>query len=53
MAEIRAESREEDLCTLYIGEQIAISDLTRAEAEAMLAVYERVIHRKACATARS
>ena len=49
MAEIHTESREEDLCTLYIGEQIAISDLTRAEAEAMLAAYERVIHRKACA----
>ena len=51
MAEIRTESREEDLCTLYIGEQIAISDLTRAEA--MLAAYERVMHRKACAAARS
>ena len=47
MVEIRTESTEEDLCTLYIGEQIAITGLTRAQAEAVLAAYERVIHRKA------
>jgi len=45
MAEIRTESREKDLCTLYIGEQVVIADLTRAEAEALLAVYQRVTHR--------
>jgi len=37
MAEIRTDSIEEDLCTLYIGEQIVIAGLTRAEAEAVLA----------------
>ena len=45
MAEIRTESREEDLCTLCIGEQVVIADLTRAEAEALLAAYQRVTHR--------
>ena len=47
MAEIRTESTEVDLCTLYIGEQVVIADLTRAEAEALLAAYERVTHRAA------
>jgi hypothetical protein len=45
MAEIRTDSIEEDLCTLYIGEQIVIAGLTRAEAEAVLAAYLRVTHR--------
>ena len=30
MAEIRTESSEEDLCTLYIGEQVVITGLIRA-----------------------
>jgi hypothetical protein len=47
MAEIRTESREEDLCTLYIGEQIMITGLTRAEAEAVLAAYQREMDRMA------
>jgi len=47
MAEIRTESTEEDLCTLYIGEQVVIADLTRAEAEALLAAYQRITHRVA------
>ena len=42
MAEIRTESTKEDLCTLYIGEQVVIAGLTRAEAEALLAAYRRV-----------
>jgi hypothetical protein len=45
MAEIRTESSEDDLCTLYIGEQVLITGLTRAEAEALLAAYLRVAHR--------
>jgi hypothetical protein len=45
MAEIRTDSIEEDLCTLYIGEQIVIAGLTRAVAEAVLAAYLRVTHR--------
>ena len=45
MAEIRTESSEEDLCALYIGEQVVITGLTRAEAEALLAAYLRVTHR--------
>lgn len=49
MAKIRTESNEEDLCTLYIGEQVVITGLTRAEAEAVLAAYQRVVHRKATA----
>ena len=49
MAEIRTESSEEDLCTLYIGEQVVITGLTRAEAEAVLAVYQRVTHQMAYA----
>ena len=32
MAEIRTGSSEEDGCTLYIGEQVVITGLTRAEA---------------------
>ncbi len=47
MAEIRTESSEEDLCTLYIGEQVVITGLTRAEA--VLAAYQRVAHRMAYA----
>ena len=46
MAEIRTESSEDDLCTLYIGEQVMITGLTRAEAEAVLAAYLRVTHPK-------
>jgi hypothetical protein len=49
MAEIRTESIEDDLCTLYIGEQFEITGLTRAEAEAVLAAYQRVTHRMAYA----
>ena len=49
MAEIRTESSEDDLCTLYIGEQVVITGLTRAEAEALLAAYLRVTHRVAYA----
>jgi len=49
MAEIRTESSEDDLCTLYIGEQVLIAGLTRAEAEAVLAAYLRVTHRMAYA----
>jgi len=45
MAEIRTESSEEDLCTLYIREKLVIAGLTRAEAEALLAAYQRVTHR--------
>jgi hypothetical protein len=47
MAEIRTKSSEDDLCTLYIGEQVMITGLTRAEAEAeaVLAAYQRVTHR--------
>ena len=45
MAEICTESSEDDLCTLYIGEQVMITGLTRAEAEALLAAYLRVTHR--------
>ena len=44
MAEIRAESRDEDVYTLYIGQQVVITGLTRAEAEAVLAAYQRVTH---------
>ena len=44
MAEIRVESRDEDLCTLTIGKQIVITDLTRAQAEALLVAYRRVTH---------
>ena len=44
MATIHTESKDEDLCTLYIGEQVVITGLTRAEAEAVLATYQRVIH---------
>ena len=47
MTEIHTESQEEDLCTLYIGGQVVITGLTRAEAEAVLAAYQRVIHREA------
>ena len=47
MAEIRTESTEDDLCTLYIGEQVMITGLTRAEAEALLAAYQRITHRAA------
>jgi len=49
MAEIRTESVEDDLCTLYIGEQVVITGLTRAEAEAVLTAYQRVTHRMAYA----
>jgi hypothetical protein len=49
MAEIRTDSSEDDLCTLYIGEQVVITGLTRAEAEAVLAAYLRVRHRTAYA----
>ncbi len=49
MAEIRTESSEDDLCTLYISEQVVITGLTRAEAEALLAAYLRVTHRMAYA----
>jgi len=49
MAEIRTDSIEDDLCTLYIGEQVVITGLTRAEAEALLAAYQRVTHRMAYA----
>jgi hypothetical protein len=47
MAEIRTGSSEEDGCTLYIGEQVVITGLTRAEA--VLAAYRRVTHRMAYA----
>ena len=49
MAEIRTDSSEDDLCTLYIGEQVMIPGLTQAEAEAVLAAYLRVTHRMAYA----
>ena len=51
MAEIRTESNEEDLCTLYIGEQVVIAGLTRAEAEAVLAAYKRATHWRGDTTA--
>ena len=45
MVEIHVDSTEEDLCTLYIGKQVVITNLTRGEAEAVLAAYLRVTHR--------
>ena len=44
MATICVESRDEDLCTRLIGDQVVIAGLTRAEAEALLAIYQRVTH---------
>ncbi len=38
MAEIRTESSEEYLRTLYIGEQVVITGLIRAEGEAVLVI---------------
>ena len=36
MVEIHTQSTEEDLCTVYIGEQVVIAGVTRAEAEALV-----------------
>ena len=41
MPYIRTDSVEADQCTLFLGEQVVITDITKAQAEAMLAVYER------------
>ena len=49
MAEIRTGSSEEDGVHALIGEQVVITGLTRAEAEAVLAAYRRVTHRMAYA----
>ncbi len=43
MPYIRTDSVEEDRCTLFLGEQVAITDITKAQAEAMLAVADQTL----------
>ena len=42
MPYIQIDSVEEDRCTLFLSDHVAISDITRADAEAVLAAYKRV-----------
>jgi hypothetical protein len=42
MAEIRVESERDGLYALYVSENVVICDLTRDDAEALLAMFRRV-----------
>lgn len=39
MTEIRLQSVEEDLFSVHLGENVVICDLTKADAEALVATY--------------
>ena len=42
MAEIRVESEHDGLYALYVSENVIICDLTKADAEALLAMFRGV-----------
>jgi hypothetical protein len=45
MAELRIVTADEGHCAAHIGESVVIADLTRAEAEAIVAAYRRAVER--------
>ena len=46
MATIKVQSREEDVCIVALDSHVVIADVTRAEAEAILAAFDRVLARE-------
>jgi len=44
MAEIRVESERDGLYALYVSENVIICDLTKDDAEALLAMFRRADH---------
>jgi len=42
MARIRPQSRDVDVCVVELGDTVMIADVSRAEAQAIVAAYERV-----------
>ena len=46
MASIKSQSRDQDVCIVELDERVVIADVSRAEAEAILATYQRVVGRE-------
>ena len=46
MPEIRLQSPEDGRCSVYFGDSVVICDLTRADAEAVVRSYDRMIRIK-------
>ncbi|WP_157080713.1 hypothetical protein [Methylobacterium variabile] len=46
MSQIRKEQSYDGLWTVFIGDQVVVSDLSQAQAEALITSYERVISQR-------
>ncbi len=46
LSQIRKEQSYDGLWTVFIGDQVVVSDLSQAQAEALITSYERVISQR-------